>query len=268
MANNTDPDPIWWGQFKFNKGQSKQWFIGPLHLAVTYNGLEWLVAHEQNETYEYKYASELTESNDTTGLFDKYSRFVFSNNTGYLKISPCLADRPVIARPLTPINLSAGESVTLYVSSPLWCELSVETDTMKSLEEIAIQRLSDTWFGPSTREGQLCYASSTHCRMKVQDLPHRPHRATTPVYIHNEADTPLKLERLNLPTPFLSLYLADNGHLWTPGVTLIREKDGDMAELHINSEIANTLHPSNQKFAPRISQDDSILFRAFNAVFN
>jgi len=84
-----------------------------------------------------------------------------------------------IARPLTPFNLVVDEKVRPHVSSPLWPELAAESANMV-LPELAIQRPSDTSFGPSTREGELCCASATHCRLNIDELPQRPHRAITP----------------------------------------------------------------------------------------
>ena len=136
------------------------------------------------------------------------------------------------------------------------------------LQSIAIQRLSDTWFGPSTLEGELCYASTTHCRLNVKELPQRTHRVITPVLIRNQANTTLLLERLNLPTPLLPLYCSSSGQLWTPQVTLTREKDGDQAELIIDNKPpveAGQLLKLNEA---RDIADNGVLFRAFNTVFS
>lgn len=102
----------------------------------------------------------------------------------------------------------------------------------------------------------------------LEELPQRPHRAITPVLIINHADATLSVERLNLPVPLLPLYAASCGQLWTPQVNLIREKDGDMAELKINNTPPAEAELPVQLSEPRTRADSSVLFRAFNAVFN
>src|SRR5439155_1571474 len=84
-------------------------------------------------------------------------------------------------------------------------------------------RLSDTWYGPNTREGELCYSSKTFCRTHLADLPLRPHRVLTPVSIQNNAKDPLLLEQLSLPLPYLSTYVDENGSLWTEEITVVNE---------------------------------------------
>ena len=232
MTRKTDKHATWWGEFKFEHEQNKEWHIGPLKLIIRRLKNEWHIAHEPIEDYDSDDAVwEIKDTDQTPDSINNFSRYVFHDTTGQLCITPQLADRPIISRPLTPFNLTAGEEIILYVSSSIWLEVATGDSPKKNLQSIAIQRLSDTWFGPSTLEGELCYASTTHCRLNVKELPQRTHRAITPVLIRNQANTTLLLERLNLPTPLLPLYCSSSGQLWTPQVTLTREKDGDQAEL-------------------------------------
>jgi len=269
MTDDNHSPPSWWGNFKLDNEQSRLWQIGPLTLIVRCLSGEWQIAHEQTDNIvDSKAIWEIKNTDQLPGTLDNNSRYVFRETTGLLNISPLLADRPIVSRPHTPFYLSAGEEVTVYVSSPLWLQLAVGSSPAKELQNIAIQRLSDTWFGPSTREGELCYATTTHCRINLDDIPQRPHRAITPVFICNQADTTLAVERLNVPAPLLPLYASTTGQLWTPKITLIREKDGDMAELKIDNK-----PPAESKHAarlgePRETADSSVLFRAFNAVFS
>jgi len=268
MTSDTQPLSSWWGSFNFNSGQNKQWHIGPLTLIVRCLDGEWQVAHEIADDFDDIDASwQTTDTDLMPETLDTNSRYIFRQTSGLLSITPLLADRAIISRPITPFNLTAGEEVTLYVSSPVWLELSVGSSA-KKLQEVAIQRPSDTWFGPSTREGELCYASSTHCRLNLEDLPQRPHRAITPVLIRNQADTTLSVERLNVPAPLLPLYAAANGQLWTSKISLIREKDGDMAELQIDNTSPLEAKAAEQLSKPRQTASGSALIRAFNTVFS
>jgi hypothetical protein len=269
MATEFDKPPHWWGSFTLPHEQSLQWRIGPLTLVVCCLDGEWHIGHHRADdfdsddtTWEFQPTDQLPET------LDNHSRYIFSKMVKRLTLTPRLADRPIISRPRIPFNLTAGEEVTLYVSSPLWLELALETSPATVLEEVAIQRPSDTWFGPSTLEGELCYASSTHCRINLAELPQRVHRAITPVLIRNQADTTLTVERLNLPAPLLSIYACADGQLWTPRVTLTRGKHGDMAELKIDDKPPAEIKSPELLRAPRNTTNVGALIRAFNAVFN
>ncbi len=269
MTIDTHPSSIWWGSFTLKQEQSKQWNIGPLRLIVRRMSTEWQIAFERKDDHDNNTTIELIEdTNELPESLSENSRYVFHDSTEPLLVTPLLPDRPVISRPSTPFNLTAGEEVTLYVSLPLWLELAIDSRPKKILKIIAIQRPSDTWFGPSTLEGELCYASTTHCRLNLDEIPQRPHRAITPVLIRNMADTNLSLERLNLPAPLLPLYAAVDGQLWTPQVTLIREKDGDVAELKIDNQPPKEAEMAQLLSESRNKAGNGSLIRAFNAVFS
>lgn len=269
MISDTQTQISWWGNFKLDHNQSKQWIIGPLSLIVRHLDGEWQIAYERLGDFDSDTSIvEISDTDQLPATLGNNSRYVFRITKGLLTVMPMLADRPIIARPQTPFNLTAGEEVTLYISSPVWIELAVGTPTAKTLESIAIQRPSDTWFGPSTLEGELCYASTTHCRMDFTEICQRPHRAITPVLIRNQADTTLAIERVKLPTPLLPVYSSSDGQLWTSKITLVREKDGDMAELFIDDKPPKEIENSTLLRKPRDEIDNTILIRAFNAVFN
>lgn len=269
MSSDIHTPLSWWGNFTLECEQSRLWTIGPLTLIARCLAGEWQVANERADDFNEEqnlWQTSITEQLPET--LENTSRYVFHQTSGSLTIKPLLADRPIISRPTTPFYLTAGEEVTVYVSTPLWLQLSVGSRSKKVLEEIAIQRPSDTWFGPSTREGELCYASSTHCRLHLEELPQRPYRAITPVHICNRADTTLAIERLNVPAPLLPLYASAKKQLWTPKITLIRERDGDMAELVIDNKPPKETLRAVQLSEPRESVDEGVLFRAFNTVFS
>lgn len=268
MTIESNAAPSWWGSFNVNTEQSMQWRIGPLSLIVRRLSGEWQFAYERNDDFEENTTRwDINSTDQFPEHLNDSSRYVLNDSSGCLNITPLLADRPIISRPLTPFNLTAGEEVNLYVSSPLWINLAVGSDRKKALTEIAIQRPSDTWFGPSTREGELCYASTTHCRLNVDELRQLPHRAITPVIIRNKADTTLAVERLNVPAPLLALYASATGKLWTPKITLIRNKDGDMAELKISNEPPEEIEQPTLVSDARNKTSNGVLFRAFNTVF-
>lgn len=268
MQNQQQSPAHWWGDFRFEPGVSQQWHIGPLTLVIRCQNGDWQVGYDRlddSDTDETGW--NISNTDQLPASLKEFARYIFRDTSSQLSLSPLLADRPVISRPHTPFNLTAGEEATLYVSSPLWISMAVGT-SRKILGEIGIQRPSDTWFGPSTREGELCYASTTHCRLNLDELPLRAHRAITPLVIRNQADSTLLVERLNLPVPLLPLYIATDGRLWTPKITLTREKDGDMAALKIDSRPPIEAPGTTKLCNPRKTASGSVLIRAFNAVFS
>ena len=147
-------------------------------------------------------------------------------------IAPSLADRPVVARPETRFLLQPDERVVLYVTTPLWAAIAIGAPD-RELLVLPTHRPTDTWFGPSTRVGELCYASRTQVRLRREDVTRRPTWALTAVALHNAASSPLLVERLKLPVPSLSLFSDSAGVLWTESVAVRRERDGRTVEVHV-----------------------------------
>jgi len=267
LTKKNSTSASWWNQSHIEQHHGKLWRIGTLSLLVRCLPNEWQIAYSRkNESESDLFKWNVSDSDQTPENFKEQARYVFHETSGLVSFSPLLADRPMICRPRTPFNLTAGEEITLYVSTPLWLEISVGK-TQKKLTEIPIHRPSDTWFGPTTREGELCYASNTAARLILEELPQRPHRAVTPVLIRNLADSVLSIERLNVPAPLLPLVQDADGQMWTPKVTLTREKDGDMAGLKIDTKAPKEASEAKVLRKPRIKTSSGALIRAFNAVF-
>ncbi|MEX2503116.1 MAG: hypothetical protein WD336_12130, partial [Trueperaceae bacterium] len=171
-------------------------------------------------------------------------------------------DRAVIVRPADPLTVPAGESVVLYVSTPLW--LAIATHGPRHvLLEVPCYRPSDTWFGPSTREGDLAYASRTTARLDLADLPTRPHRAITPVQVTNRARDPLLIDRLRVPVEHLPLYGGARG-LWTPRVRLVRGGEhNDQADVQIDDGPPPQAGRSERLAPPRRTSDAGLNLRSF-----
>src|SRR3569832_2052166 len=228
----------WWGGFNLEQDEALRWRIGPLTLWLRRRLHEWQLAHRRDD-------GEIDHPHLAAG-----------------ELVPMLADRPVVTRPVVPFYLSGGEEVTVYVSSPLWVRILTGGVFM---QEVATQRPSDTWDGPNTREGELCYASETHCRLSLDELPWRPHRAVTPLLLRNRDRRPLLIERLNLPVGYLSLYANEQGALWTQTVTIKREQGSDVLDV-------GTASPAEAGAArlvcrPRSEPDKGGVIRAFTSLF-
>ncbi|HJS74528.1 MAG TPA: hypothetical protein VJ921_09585, partial [Vicinamibacteria bacterium] len=160
----------------------------------------------------------------------------------------------------------AGESITLYCSTPLWIRVEAGLTRVKLMES-AIERPSDTWVGPSTREGEICYATQTAARLERSSVPRHPHRAVTELRIRNAANDTLLLEKVNLSVPYLSIYAGRDGVLWTESVLLERSSSTTIGRLQIG-------HPPEPSEVEKLtsarlrSEPGGVLVRAFSALFD
>ena len=267
MSRYAATSKFWWNGLSLDTGQTARWEIGPLVLQVCRLEQEWQVAYARADTTaDDAHDWQFVVVNERLGAEENLKRYLFKTVSAKLQVVPALADRPVVMRPATPFYIPAGQEATIYVSSPVWLCVQVG-DPPATLEEIPVQRLSDTWFGPSTREGELCYASRTHGRLCLEQLPLRPHRAVTPVIIRNRFDEAMLLERLSLPVKYLALFATQDGLLWTQPVTMIREEDGDMAALEIGTAPPEQIKKPARVGGSREEPDRRIVLKTLGALF-
>jgi hypothetical protein len=232
MINNQQQPASWWGDYSFLTGQTSCWDIGPLTMFIRRLEKEWNVIYKSSEAGENIDSWQYNLHTGTPPDDYEIKRYVFADTADRLTITPLLADRSVVIKPEIPFHVPTGQETTLFVSTPLWLRVQVHEPSVNILD-MPIMRPSDTWFGPSTMEGELCYASRTLGRLSLDDFPYLPHRAVTPVTIRNNTDEAFQLERLNLTMTYLSLYCSSDHHLWTEAVTMVREPDTSAASIQI-----------------------------------
>lgn len=254
----------WWAPVDLGRDSHLEVELGSLRLCIGHGHDEWTLATEAIADED---SSTTVNFNTGKGLPEKADeRFVFAGDSNTLMLQPLLADRPVVIRPRQPVFLLSGQTVTLFLSTPIWLKVLVG-DPPVLLKELPVLRQSDTWFGPNTREGELCYAGRTHARHRVDELPDRPHRALTPLTIHNKAAAPLPLEKISLPVPMLALYGDSQGKLWTQSLTLTREEKSDLASVRIDSHGSVAGKDLVRLAPPRREPGRGGMTRAFSLLF-
>lgn len=254
----------WWEAQKVASGHQLNCRIGTLALTIGRGKDEWTLSSSAVAEEE---ADARATFNTSKGSPDEVEeRYVHSGDSGQVILAPRLADRSVVMRPRQPVSVLSGQTITLYLSTPIWLEIMV-SDPPVLLREIPVLNLSDTWFGPSTREGELCYADRTRARHDPAELPDRAHRAITPLTIQNKATTPLALEKISLPVPMLALYGDEHGKLWTQKVTLIRQEHGELASIQIEGRVPGDDAARTRLAEPRVEFGRSGVTRAFNLLF-
>lgn len=229
-------DPRWWGAVTLPIGGVARWRAGPSTVRAQRRAADWRLWHDAGDDAYAVVAERPRRQSEAAPDGAPSARFSFAETPDTVTVTPALADRPVVVRPESHLSLPPGERVTLYVGAPVWMALKVEVRRARRgrketapvvLTEMPTFRPSDTWFGPSTREGELCYAIRTAARLEVAELPLRPHRAVTPVTVENQGTATLQIDRIAVPMPFLALYADRHGRLWSDAVTWTRQADGD-----------------------------------------
>jgi hypothetical protein len=165
--------------------------------------------------------------------------------------------------PEIPFHILPGQKVTLFVSTLLWIQIEVGEPRVL-LQDIPIYQPSDTWFGPSTMEGEICYSGRTRAKLKFEELIFRPHRAVTVVLLRNRSEEAVFLERLNLPVHNLALYEAVDGYLWTQSVTLEIMTRNQSSHLRLNQVAPAQAEAARLVRGPREKPDQNILTRVLH----
>jgi len=245
-----------WAPFDLDVDGQETRAFGPLSVQLTRGESDWRVEFRRNGAVSTS-GLKPTPSGDTL-------RFTAGETERALAVSPLLLDRSVVARPAVPVYVLPGETVRLFVATPL--ALRLETaDGRKRLTETPTVRLSDTWFGPSTREGELCYASMTGAHTTAANIPGSWVRAITAVRVTNRGNANVRIERVKIPCAFLSVFRDEGSHLWTEELRLVRTKDGDGAEPEL-ARVPETVGLLRRVAPPRQSPERTLWERSVGAM--
>ena len=271
MVAAPEPAQPWWTTYTLDLDHGGQWQIGPSTLWIFHADHEWRLTHQQDPDSlmsESTVRCPIPEADWPTVIdpdipTDQIVRFSAQDDEATVTLKPALADRPVVARPENAIYIPPGATVTLYISTPLWIQMELGA---MATHEVPAFRPSDTWFGPSTREGELCYATRTTGRLRLADLPIRPHRAVTPLRVQNAASDQLLLERVQIPMQHLALYETTDGVLWTQAVTLHREENTEGAQVRIQRGAPPDAADAALLTEPREAPKQNLVMSTFKAL--
>ncbi|WP_339669551.1 hypothetical protein [Dasania marina] len=258
----------WWGDFSFAYQQRRYWSIGERQLVIERQSCEWNTWNIDTDT-ENQGAINYGEYSDHSPILlkdEKLGRHLQTATEENIRAMPALADRSIVTRPNVPLRLLGGEKTTIYVSTPLWFK-AMTLPNESVLLDVPFWRPSDSWFGSTTREGEICYAKYTDARMQLELLEQRPHRAVTPVFIHNKQKNSLLIERLNVPVPLLSLYHHSERGLWTEKVNMSREDEGDKVTLVLEKQAPSEILGASLLVGPRIASERHTLIRSLGSLF-
>lgn len=260
----------WWGTFQIPSGQAGRWQIGGLTCWAWRDEHQWFLASLAATSEAEESAAGAASVNAPIEIPSppaaaEIGSFGFERAPDALLVGAALADRPVVIRPDAPFRLLPGQQATLYVTTPLWVRFQLAAD-QTLLRDIPTARPSDTWFGPSTREGELCYAERIRARLNLAQLNHPPGRAATAVSLHNTAGDALLVERINLPVTHLALYRDGQGHHWTQSLRVERGKDSAASRVQLVPGVPELNAQLQLVRDPRRESERGGILRAFQSL--
>lgn len=268
----------WWGDYQLAIGQQIQFTFDGLTLSISRHPHEWQCHYIRTKaTDNPTWTSQLAPLNEAqqplvpnspshSNSSPTIERYIINESTDLLSIQPKTGDRPFIIRPSLPFSIPGTESTTVYVSTALWIGICIGKNRQE-VASIPIQLPSESWIGPNSMIGELCYASRSAGRLDLNLLPKNPARITTPVFIQNKGDDTLLLERFSLPVPHLSVFAADTGLLWSEPVSLHRDKDPDAGKVSIDNRAPKEAGQAVKISEPRIKPKSNQIAKAVSQLF-
>lgn len=255
----------WARAYQLAVGDVRGYECGPLTLYVARKALEWEIgASLGSDPHACGLRVDRPANVEELGSCSWRIRYPAPTHVDRLSLAAVTADRPVIARPDSTLLVPARASTVVYLGSPLWIRVEVGE---ARVGEIPAWRPSDTWFGPSTTEGALCYASRTMAKLALDELPFSPIRAITQTTIANETDAPVAVDRIGLPLPAMSVFRSEDGRMWTESVRVNLE-EGGAAPTRVGKAPPEHAGDWTRLATPRRPPESGGLVRAFSALID
>lgn len=208
----------WWGNFTLEESQSKFWRVGEAIIYIDRFTHEWHIGSTLTNQ-----EPELLKDNEKPKPPDNMQSKTFTFTTqAEIKLRPVLPRYSLASKLETPLYIPGGEQVLLYISSPVWVQITTSNNRV-ILDEIPTHPLSLTWFGENTIDGELCFAGNTYCSSQLKYVPAGADRIVSPMLIKNQSKKILCLEKINVPLPYLSVYSDMHNFLWTEQLTVYNE---------------------------------------------
>ena len=248
----------WWGGFEFSEQEIKCWQIGERRIAIQRGAQEWTIWNQETPTEinDVVEVNELKNSDSLAGVH--FERFLERKTNSKLFIEPSLADQAMIVRPSKPITVMPGEEAKLYVSTPIWMTISMNQNA-EPMYDVPFWRPSDSWFGPNTISGDVCYAKYTDAKLLKEHLEVRSHRASTLVTVLNEQEEKLLIQRLNLPVPLLKVYVNKQKEFWTDQVSILQRIEHSKPTSTVSHSPPDDVHNMEQVSESREMSNKSSL---------
>ena len=257
----------WWGEYEFTLNQSRTWQFGSLLFRLTRHAQEWRMEyHRPNVQHDDEQGwREILDPEFRLPKPTHTERYMFRKTQNKFQIMPRLADHSVVIRPIEPIYVPAGQKGLLYISTPLWIAGFVEGQK-EPVFDIPVIQPKETWFGPDTRTGELCYAADVNGVTDLEPLVRRAFRAVTPIIFHNTSHEQLRFDRMNIPVVALPLFFSEStSRLWTSHIKVIHDTSDRPPRVRIENRTPPRAGEVTYVHPPR--SPGGVLFNMFDSFF-
>ena len=252
-----------WRPRSLEAGETRLWQIGPLKLYLYRTEHEWHLASElvREEEDEMAVAEEATAPEDL-----EWKRWANPNGHDRVRLAPLMPDRSVVVRPKSPLAYPPGTESTLYARIPVWVQLNAGPQEKEAaLCEIPSLTLSNTWFGPDTTEGELCYALASTLVSDLEHVTSAPHRSICAIRVRNESEEILHLERLCIRAQHLSIYGLD-GRLWSSQIKVDYQAPAEPSRVEYSDNRFRGREDAEHLAEPRAPIREGLVARSFARV--
>lgn len=198
-----------WSEHTVEDGRWIRFDFAELSLVVLKAWEEWRVALLSEEHLSLPAAGSLEQL--PTGL--EWERWDNDPKDGKLRFRPTYPTLPVVARPLSVLNLSPRGTASFFIGIPAWIEVMAECQgAVIPLKAYPTEELSKTWHGTNL-VGSLGYALKTYARRVFRPEEWPEHDILCPISIVNKGGDMLPFDRLYLETDHLAVFESE-GRLW------------------------------------------------------
>ncbi len=217
-----------WQPRTLEEGQWIRVDFGALSLVVMNHREEWRIAWLKEGAAERPAASGRAE--DAPADLD-WQRWDHDPKDTRIAFRPAFPAMPVVARPLSVLNLSPKGEASFFVGIPACIEIMAECQgKMLLLTGFPVEELSKTWHG-TPLAGRLGFALRTFARRVFEPELWPELDIVCPISIVNDGEETLPFDRLYLETDHLSVFEID-GRLWSNAARIhVGAKDSDLSNI-------------------------------------
>lgn len=226
-AGRKGPSGLWGDRPMPKAGETQRLDVGPLTV--------WLRSVENELWVTFLRSEQSGDPPADVPVDAEWSRWALPSDHGLVRVSPVLADRPLVIKPEQPFTLVRRAKARIYMRVPVWVRL--ETMAAPSarrtlITEIPTVHLSDTWWG-TVQEGEMAFWLATKGRRHMTPDLFEPHLAISTVQLDNHSEDDLPVEKHALRVEHLSLYEKD-GWLWAEEVRVEYHGEDEGSEIHMD----------------------------------
>lgn len=267
-----------WGELTIQRDGESRVEIGALALTVARRDRVWVLGWSDAPEERIPSAAAADDASDAAST---------------LQVRPALPDRALICRrfaglagangaePADPsasatLRLLPGAHLDLFQAVPLWLQI-VQADGALLCDR-PIVRPSDTFFGSTTRQGELAYATAEAAALDEGSLRGRPDLALAQIQLRNLSARDWSIQRLYLPAPSLSLYVEAHDRepdeedafcpFRTSSLVIERTDNHVRADVRVDKSPPPTLRSPLVAAEPRHRATPNLLVRALSEILS